>query len=110
MSWEDEDVSSREGRTVIFVSHNLGAVSEMTHRAIMLEAGQVTIDALTADTISKYIAQQKGSAVYENSLNKKNSLPHVSRAEVITSEPNGIHRFRRAAGGQVSYNTRTAYG
>ena len=31
-----DEVSRCEGRTVLFVSHNLAAVGEMTHRALLL--------------------------------------------------------------------------
>src|SRR6516162_7725975 len=41
------DVSRREGRTVLFVSHNLAAVSEMTHRALLLDSGCIAIDGPT---------------------------------------------------------------
>src|SRR6202007_2986704 len=34
-----DEVSRRDGRTVLFVSHNLAAVAEMTNRALLLVSG-----------------------------------------------------------------------
>jgi lipopolysaccharide transport system ATP-binding protein len=88
-----QDVASREGRTVLFVSHNMAAISEMATRAILLNEGQVEIDGEVSRAISTYLSRGAGSPVYEHGLDQSNKRPHVSRAEVITSDANGIHRF-----------------
>jgi lipopolysaccharide transport system ATP-binding protein len=48
-----EDVAS-EGRTVLFVSHDLMAISNLCTRAILLKNGGVIADANTTNVISKY--------------------------------------------------------
>jgi lipopolysaccharide transport system ATP-binding protein len=48
-----KDVSS-QGRTVIFVSHNMGAVKMLCDRAILLEQGKCVSDGLTTDVINTY--------------------------------------------------------
>src|SRR6516165_7015796 len=40
------DVASREGRTVLFVSHNLAAISELATRAVLLNAGAIEVDGM----------------------------------------------------------------
>ena len=45
-----------EGRTVLFVSHNMGAVSELCERAIWLDEGQVRLDGRASDVVSKYLS------------------------------------------------------
>lgn len=47
------DVAS-EGRTVLFVSHNMAAVSSLCQRGILIEAGKVTADGDVADVINAY--------------------------------------------------------
>jgi lipopolysaccharide transport system ATP-binding protein len=47
--------ASDQGRTVLFVSHNLGAVSDLCTRAIMLKNGEVHHDGPTELVIRKYI-------------------------------------------------------
>jgi lipopolysaccharide transport system ATP-binding protein len=45
------------GRTVLFVSHNMGAIRRLTQRCILLEKGQVKIDAPVQDAIEQYLKQ-----------------------------------------------------
>lgn len=45
----------REGRTVLFVSHNMGAVAELCDRAILLSEGRVVMDGSVADAVSQYL-------------------------------------------------------
>lgn len=46
--------SGREGRTILFVSHNLSAVRAMCGRVILLEGGRVAVDGNPASTIAAY--------------------------------------------------------
>jgi lipopolysaccharide transport system ATP-binding protein len=50
------DEVSRGGRTIIFVSHNLAALSNLCSRALLLESGHVTADGSTKNCISQYIS------------------------------------------------------
>lgn len=44
-----------EGRTVVLVSHNMGTISSLCHRAIWLEGGVLLADGKTGEVISKYL-------------------------------------------------------
>ena len=46
-----------EGRTILFVSHNLNAIQRMCPRSILLEAGQVVADGPTADVAQRYLVR-----------------------------------------------------
>jgi lipopolysaccharide transport system ATP-binding protein len=48
-----EDVS-RGGRTVLFVSHNLGAISRLCSRAILLQGGRIEFDGNTSSGLARY--------------------------------------------------------
>ena len=50
------DVSKGEGRTVLFVSHNMAAVKGLCNKGILLENGIVSYNGLAIDSISKYFA------------------------------------------------------
>lgn len=43
------------GRTVLFVSHNMPAVSRLTHRCLVLQAGNVVLDGSTRSAIDHYM-------------------------------------------------------
>ena len=39
-----DEVSHRQGRTILFVSHNMGAISQLCNRVVCLERGRVALD------------------------------------------------------------------
>jgi lipopolysaccharide transport system ATP-binding protein len=47
------------GRTVIFVSHDLTAISRLAPRTILLQRGQLMFDGPTADAIRHYVAERR---------------------------------------------------
>ena len=51
-----DEVSRQEGRTVLFVSHNLAAIAELTDRALLLNSGSIVIDGSVADALSAYLS------------------------------------------------------
>jgi lipopolysaccharide transport system ATP-binding protein len=46
---------SREGRTILFVSHNLEAVRKLCTRGVLLQDGRVVLDGSTDSVIARYI-------------------------------------------------------
>jgi lipopolysaccharide transport system ATP-binding protein len=50
-----EDVG-KEGRTVLFVSHNMGAIKSLCSRAVMLKQGQILLDADVGATVDRYLS------------------------------------------------------
>jgi lipopolysaccharide transport system ATP-binding protein len=50
-----KEVSSNEGRTVLFVSHNMAAISTLCTRAILLANGAIASDGSCASIIEKYL-------------------------------------------------------
>ncbi len=50
------------GRTVLFVSHNLAAISQICTRAILLDAGRTVFDGPPAETVRRYLGQEQSTA------------------------------------------------
>jgi lipopolysaccharide transport system ATP-binding protein len=48
---------AREGRTVLFVSHNMGAVTRVCQRCVWLDGGQVAADGPAAEVVGRYQAE-----------------------------------------------------
>jgi lipopolysaccharide transport system ATP-binding protein len=90
-----DEVSRRDGRTVLFVSHNLAAVSEMADRALLLDTGSIVLDGSVSDVVSKYLSRGAGHAIYVAPAGRRIKSPYVSRIEVDTSNSNGMHQFGR---------------
>lgn len=51
-----------EGRTVLFVSHNLGAVSNLCPRALLLSGGELVCHGATQEVLGRYMAEGSGRA------------------------------------------------
>jgi ABC-type polysaccharide/polyol phosphate transport system ATPase subunit len=52
----------REGRTVVFVSHDLGSIVRLCRRALWFENGQVRADGPSADIVETYLRSSIGTA------------------------------------------------
>jgi lipopolysaccharide transport system ATP-binding protein len=53
---------AREGRTVVFVSHNLGTIRALCSRGILLERGRILTDAPVEDAIDAYLHMLESAA------------------------------------------------
>ncbi len=69
---------TREGRTVLFVSHNMSAVAELCTRAFLLETGAKGIDGVPRDVIAAYLATGGSEAEVDlDTLNHKGPRRYV---------------------------------
>ena len=69
-----QDVSRQEGRTILFVSHNMAAVSKLCNKGILLSNGQITEDSDIAHVVDSYITTTYNSEFYvlrEQDTNKE---------------------------------------
>ena len=54
-------VSENQGRTILFVSHNMETIEELCDRSILLDNGAVSFDGKTSEVIHKYLVPQIGN-------------------------------------------------
>ena len=47
-----------DGRTVLFVSHNMGAISELCSRAILLKGGELLLEGTTQEAVKTYLTTE----------------------------------------------------
>ncbi len=50
-----KDVSEKEGRTVLFVSHQMGSIAQLCNRAILLQNGKIIFDNVAKKTADYYL-------------------------------------------------------
>ena len=83
-----QDVSKDQGRTVLFVSHNMAAVKRLCTRGIVLEDGMLTFDGAVNDAIEYYIkvpeAQTEQRIV--DCIEKKKSWLNITKIELNGTE------------------------
>jgi lipopolysaccharide transport system ATP-binding protein len=53
-----QDVSNNQGRTVLFVSHNMGAVETLCHKAILINRGTLEGIGQTDEIIKQYLTKE----------------------------------------------------
>jgi lipopolysaccharide transport system ATP-binding protein len=84
-----QDVAE-QGRTILFVSHNMQAISTLTQNCLMLSKGKCLYSSSTEEGISRYL-HEGGSAdlVYIDIPSEKD--PKITRIELFTSEPGNTH-------------------
>jgi len=58
---------ARQGRTILFVSHNMAAVQQLTHSCLILEAGRLIYYGPTETALSKYLSSSRelASTIYD---------------------------------------------
>jgi lipopolysaccharide transport system ATP-binding protein len=54
-----EDVAAKEGRTVIFVSHNMDAICRLCSRCILLRKGEIAKSGDTSDVVAAYLGGEE---------------------------------------------------
>ena len=90
-----QDVSKGEGRTVLFVSHNMASVKSLCKSGLLLENGMVKYRGSIQDTIDMYIGEGGSSAVvflvvmyeYESWAVKKAVAAAAAAAKSLQSYP-----------------------
>jgi lipopolysaccharide transport system ATP-binding protein len=82
-----KSISREEGKTILFVSHNIQTVRNVCNRAIMLDKGKIVVLGETESVLSAYIKMSREQFLGTD-YSKQNELPgneyiRVSRVELI---------------------------
>lgn len=82
-----QDVSKGEGRTVLFVSHNMGSMQRLCSRGVLLENGKVKYMGSISDTIRTYQSDEIIQNSFEGTDGNKQIL-YLKKASVSSSDGN----------------------
>lgn len=86
-----QDVSKGEGRTILFVSHDMQSISTLTSEALLLDKGTIKELGPTKSIINTYLqGKQDQPLAYTN---HKKGKPHIASVSILTSAPNNHHIF-----------------
>lgn len=82
----------QEGRTIIFVSHNMQAIRSLCSRALLLDCGSIVADGPVSDVLARYSSGRSASLdlksiAIANRLNRARG--HVRVSYVSVSAPDG---------------------
>lgn len=79
------EVSKGEGRTVLFVSHNMAAVQSLCNKGIVLQHGKKLFDGTSNDAISSYQKTNLTSDIVTSNWSEKEA-PGDHRARLLAAE------------------------
>jgi lipopolysaccharide transport system ATP-binding protein len=100
----------REGRTVLFVSHNMLAINQLCHRVIWLEDGKQKMDGHPQDIIAKYLSYgTEGMATWDNIDEYSDAQEVVVESVRLLAEdgcPNAIHQFNAPLSVEINYSVK----
>ncbi|MEO7975418.1 MAG: ABC transporter ATP-binding protein, partial [Thermoanaerobaculia bacterium] len=87
------EVADREGRTVLFVSHNMAAVNRLCRSAMLLDAGCIKTAGETHAVTARYLAGDEGTAALrrwiEPALRPGNEVARLVSVAVVQA---GLHK------------------
>jgi homopolymeric O-antigen transport system ATP-binding protein len=94
-----QDISSGEGRTVLFVSHNMASVKQLCTRAIVLGNGCTVFEGKTNDAIDYYLNTNSS----ESNFHYKNDTPNpdsdILEVTVVKNDrPSDLFAFNDSVG------------
>ncbi len=81
------EVSKGEGRTVLFVSHNMGSVKQLCSTAILMENGKLTMQGSTNHVIQDYISNKLST---QKKYILQNSSKQIYFSEIFSSNIRNI--------------------
>jgi len=82
-----QDVSRGEGRTVLFVSHNMGSVRRLCKSGVLLENGGIKFIGNVNDTIKTYLSDEIVQDSFEGIDGDENIL-YLRKARLVSSDGN----------------------
>jgi len=73
------EISKDDGRTVLFVSHNMGAIQQLCKKALLIERGRIKMSGRVSEVVSYYLS--------DNSFNNECSVD-------LTNSPDRLPRMK----------------
>jgi lipopolysaccharide transport system ATP-binding protein len=85
-----QDVSKGEGRTVLFVSHNMGSIRRLCKNGVLLEKGRIAFMGGVEDTVAKYLSSSI-DVVDSVLVNRKDKIGNkrIEITDVLFKHSNG---------------------
>src|SRR5690606_5697237 len=86
-----DEVSKGEGRTVIFVSHNMAAVEGLCEEGLLLNLGKVIKRGIVSNVIEEYFKSQEGTRFYQGT--KKTKGTFIERVEAVNKSGELVYSY-----------------
>lgn len=81
-----DEITKKEGRTILFVSHNMEAIRQLCPRCILLEEGEIKAAGKTEEVIGAYENKERRNKenfwINKNEI-EKNEVAHIEKIEIL---------------------------
>lgn len=97
---------ARQGRTILFVSHNMAAIQQLTHSCVVLEGGRLIYHGPTETAIGKYLCSSRelAATVYDVRNTPRRHPEFKRQVEFLSAEVAGPAAKLIAADQPVRFN------
>ena len=85
------DAASKEGRTVLYVSHNMNTIRQLCDRCIVLDRGEIVFDGNPERAISLYLKTSKTMQI-DNDCSEQNRKPYKLSDELRIKKVSFINK------------------
>lgn len=87
------DVAGHEGRTVLFVSHNMDAIQRLCPITCLIKQGKLEFLGQTQDAINEYLSSSKMIRAWVNENNHSIHPIHLNSVRILDSSGNECTKF-----------------
>ena len=78
-----EDVTKKEGRTVLFVSHNINAIKNLCSNCILLKDGQIIKKGKTDEVVDYYLNNNHNNTAVTEYTQKKDRSVEITKISIF---------------------------
>ena len=85
-----QEITSQDGRTILFVSHNMNAIQSLCKKTILIDKGMIKAIGNTADIINEYSSQNKQNTkdedIHDLTFSTQGELGTIKIEKVIITD------------------------
>ena len=80
-----QDVSKGDGRTVLFVSHNMASIQRLCSKGVLLENGMIKYQGTASDTVHRYLESNTTQSRFEG-IDGDPEILYLEKADIISKD------------------------
>ncbi|MFA4942878.1 MAG: ABC transporter ATP-binding protein [Patescibacteria group bacterium] len=87
-----DEITKKEGRTILFVSHNLVAVQQICNKCLLLEEGKIVDYGSVEKMVTRYMNSDNSVRLYDDQIKKNAQITKISvlNSQKVASTQIGI--------------------
>jgi lipopolysaccharide transport system ATP-binding protein len=87
------EISTKNGRTVLFVSHNMKSIASLTNQCLLLSNGAIDSSGETEEILQRYYRYNFDKENIDNDYTLSTNEPRITEVLLKTSERSNIHKY-----------------